>query len=267
MDKYTFTLLSLISIFMFLYCCDAPIWSHRLWFLVNHKNEGDLLYNIGVSFIAAYIFYILQVFIPEKKKELTQIPLRAAVQKDVQYFTVSIVHMWVDYYEYVKNEGLKGMPNKSIDSIFEQKIMYKIIDNIKLDAIQDKKMPLGKNTWYYYTKQHLCEICAWGERILAYRASELPPDIYYAIFYLTTEGGIVSTMNRVFELFEKFEEVRGCYSTVGALLPANAKGQLFDLSMDIKAVKALVNWVNDEYKYLQQQDVFVLANIKKIEVN
>lgn len=53
-----------VMVFIFgIYCTDLPIISSKLWFLVNDHNS--MLYGVGLSIIAAYIFYIFQVVIPE----------------------------------------------------------------------------------------------------------------------------------------------------------------------------------------------------------
>ena len=51
-------LLCLVSI---VYCCDAPVIKGFEVFVNNHDS---MLYNIGLSIIASYIFYVFQVLIP-----------------------------------------------------------------------------------------------------------------------------------------------------------------------------------------------------------
>lgn len=53
-------LLLVICVICIIYCCDFPVWLD-LQFLVNDKNS--MWYGIGLSIIAAYVFYIIQVFI------------------------------------------------------------------------------------------------------------------------------------------------------------------------------------------------------------
>lgn len=62
-----FIFLTLITGICWIYCIDWPIISDKLAFLVNDHNS--MAYGIGLSIIAAYIFYIFQVVIPTKYKE------------------------------------------------------------------------------------------------------------------------------------------------------------------------------------------------------
>lgn len=45
--------------------CQNPI---LYWMFYSDPNNDKTLYNIGISIIAAYLFYLVQVHIPEKKK-------------------------------------------------------------------------------------------------------------------------------------------------------------------------------------------------------
>lgn len=53
--------LLVICLICIIYCCDFPVWLD-LQFLVNDKDS--MWYGIGLSIIAAYVFYMIQVFIP-----------------------------------------------------------------------------------------------------------------------------------------------------------------------------------------------------------
>ncbi len=55
--------LSVMAFIFGVYCTDFPIISSKFCFLVNDHNS--MLYGVGLSIIAAYIFYIFQVVIPE----------------------------------------------------------------------------------------------------------------------------------------------------------------------------------------------------------
>lgn len=58
-----FLVLSVIAFIFAIYCTDLPVISSKFCFLVNDHNS--MLYGVGLSIIAAYIFYIFQVVIPE----------------------------------------------------------------------------------------------------------------------------------------------------------------------------------------------------------
>lgn len=197
--KGIFIILTIITFVMFVYCCDIPIIHPNFWFLVNHKDDGDLLYNIGVSFIAAYIFYVFQICIPDHFELQKQIPLRAAVQREVQFFVARIVYLWVEYYKYaIKNNMLIGADDKNTKRIFTETNMLEILKCIKISQSCDVDVVNVKNdTWKEYTQKQLSLIIERGERIINYRMSVLSPDIYYAIVYLVHESVTIFALNGI----------------------------------------------------------------------
>lgn len=65
------TLLNLVAIFLIIRGSTAPLISNNtiLQFLFYSNEAGDkTLYNIAISYFAAYIFYIVQVYYPEWKR-------------------------------------------------------------------------------------------------------------------------------------------------------------------------------------------------------
>ena len=90
---------------MCIYCCDLPVWNKIFDFMINNKEESDFMYNIGISFIAAYIFFVMQVMIPETvmeyKIKLEQIPKRCMAHRRVQLFTVNLLKIYGDFIEKV----------------------------------------------------------------------------------------------------------------------------------------------------------------------
>lgn len=65
------TLINIIAVFFIIRGSELPILynSKILDFLFCvEKNSDKTLYNIGISYLAAYVFYIIQVYYPERKK-------------------------------------------------------------------------------------------------------------------------------------------------------------------------------------------------------
>lgn len=63
MEFYILTVLAAVA---FVYCCDAPVL-FGLEFLINQKDS--VWFAIGCSIIASYIFYCIQVVLPQKSNE------------------------------------------------------------------------------------------------------------------------------------------------------------------------------------------------------
>lgn len=58
-----FVVLTILAVISAVYCCDLPA-IFNIPFLIN--DHDSLMYGIGVSIIAAYIFYVIQIVIPER---------------------------------------------------------------------------------------------------------------------------------------------------------------------------------------------------------
>ena len=73
-----FWCLTILAIISGVYCCDFPIMVD-IPFLIN--DHSSILYGIGQSIIAAYIFYIIQIVIPDK--------VRLHRCRDAAYFEIN----------------------------------------------------------------------------------------------------------------------------------------------------------------------------------
>ena len=261
------TILMILSCLIIICFCDATVWRpFEAWTFLLQADKDKTLYNIAISYVAAYIFYILQVYIPEKNKEEELIPLRGAIQREVQFFTMRIVHLWMSYYKYViEQEKLNKPISKTLDYIFEESNMYDVLSFINLSDISTQQVShTSKYTWKNYTRDSLTIIIDWGNKIIANRAAELPPEIYYAIFYITQESHIVSVMHRMLSLPSTLPLP---FTTLADTIPANMETQNIDLSTDITSIKTLINWVNAEYSFLSNQNKYTIPSIYNIDIS
>lgn len=260
------TALAVLSCIVIICFCDVTVWKpFETWTFLLQSDKDKTLYNIAISYVAAYIFYILQVYLPEKNKEETLIPLRAAVQREVQFFTIWIVTLWTTYYTYVIGQDKLNKPiSKSLDSIFEENNMYEVLKSINLSDISTQPSIYStQNSWRNYTKDSLTKIINWGNQIITNRAAELPPEIYYAIFYMTTESNIVFLMQKMLSIPQSLLSL----TTLAETIPTNTELQKRDLSTDIASIKVLVEWVNKEYDFLNSQKKYDIPSIHRIDIS
>lgn len=223
--------------------------------------------NLSLAYIASYLFYIVQVYLPEKHQEDKNIPLRAAVQREVQFFATWIVGLCIAYYDYAISKGTMDKIEKNVDSIFDEEKMMKILNVINLSDSSTKVLNNDTpESWKRYIKRELDKIIMRGEKIVAYRAAELPPDIYYAVSYLTTESSMVCVLNRVMSIYNSNTNLFTGMLFVGDLIPKDMKTDKKDISMDMESIKKLIQWVNSECDYLQKQKKYSLAHICRIDV-
>ena len=158
MENIFLTLLAIISIF---YCCDLPAWS-GFEFLINQKES--MLYGVGLSIIAAYIFYVIQVYIPEcknrKKAELYLAPKIKDYLEDL-YEVVHIIDSTCNIderigritprYEFIqiKRSDWKSIYVEQVDLKYYELIIknkaQKIKNNQYYNKIGDKKVECLQN--------------------------------------------------------------------------------------------------------------------------
>ncbi len=257
-------ILMVISCIIIICFCDWPILKpFETWMFLLQSDKDKTLYNIAISYVAAYVFYILQVYIPEKNKEESLIPLRAAMQREIQFFTIWIVDLWMLYYKYAVEKGKLNKPIiKSLDFVFDENNMYEVLKFINLSDLSPRKNPYGSSSWKCYTKETLTKIINWGNKIVANRAAELPPEIYYAVFYMTQESKVVFLMQQMLSFPEGLIDL----TTLADTILVDPKTQKVNLSMDAASIKTLVEWVNEEYSFLSNQKKYTIPSIREINI-
>lgn len=89
----TLTIILIIFTLILIRECDYPLKVNNsiMYFLFVHHYSEKLLYNISISYIAAYIFYIIQVYIPLTLKNRNAINLlRASIIKEINYLKYAL---------------------------------------------------------------------------------------------------------------------------------------------------------------------------------
>lgn len=96
-------------------------------FLFYTPNEGDhTLYNIGISYVAAYIFYIIQVFIPENKKTKIAITQTRQDMLNCLHLCKLFIEGWKKYVDFdYNNKG--GIKKVNVQLIYYQDIEGNIV--------------------------------------------------------------------------------------------------------------------------------------------
>ena len=68
-----FWILTAIALLSAIYCVDAPLLFEKMTFLIH--DHDSILYGVGLSMVAAYMFYIFQVALPEWRNNTKNKPL------------------------------------------------------------------------------------------------------------------------------------------------------------------------------------------------
>lgn len=210
------------------------------------------IYDIALAYIASYIFYILQVYLPERSKEKEMIPVLAITQRDVQLFTIQLVDLWESFYKNSES-GKSGFRRKEI---WKQEKMLEAAKEIKLLEYSGIKTLSGKSiTWKDRIKITCHELMEKGNVILSYRMNTLPPEVAFAIYYLINEGMMLNGLFRNIVNLDQTGSLTAAYSLYN-VLPVNMsanENEKRNISRDIDEICLLIKWVNDEYNHINAE--------------
>lgn len=103
----TLTLILIIAIFILIKECDYPLLfdSPFLYRVFTHQYSEKILYNISISYIVTYIFYVIQLYIPatiRNRKALTI--LRPSIHKEINYLKYALCILSAS--TYIQNEDI-----------------------------------------------------------------------------------------------------------------------------------------------------------------
>jgi hypothetical protein len=99
-------LVLIIGIFFVIKGSTAPLLINNAffnWLLYSEPNDDKTLYNIGISIIAAYLFYLVQVFIPESKKFREQVSSFSEYHRHVIFLLNQYIIAWK---QFLKEDGV-----------------------------------------------------------------------------------------------------------------------------------------------------------------
>lgn len=145
-EIFRLTIILFIGIFFVVRGSTAPIISHNPVFLLlfySDPNSDKTIYNIGISVIAAYIFYIVQVYIPEKKDVKRKIRKFSSYHRQEIFLLNQYILAWKEFlkeegvcyfheFEYELNNSISGsLTKKSYNETIEDLVdcLVKLINN------------------------------------------------------------------------------------------------------------------------------------------
>lgn len=210
------------------------------------------IYDIALAYIASYIFYILQVYLPERSKEKEMIPMFVITQREVQLFTIQLVCLLESFYENSANRK----PICKRKEILEQETILEVTKKIKLLEYSGMRTFSGESvTWKDRIKITYHELMEKGNAILSYRMNTLPPEVAFAIYYLINESAILSGIFLNIESLDQMGALTAAYSLYD-VLPNNMfanESEKCNIRRDIDEICLLIKWVNDEYNNINAE--------------
>ena len=162
--------LLLVSLFVVVKGSTAPLLCDASWCRIFYSDPGGdkTLYNIGISYIAAFIFYLIQVYLPEKKTCERNIRSFSLAHKHEVYLLNQYLLAWNEFlkdgnfcnfyeFEYRLNNGECGAITKetyaeTIDEI--KSTLYKIISCTRFQDCDVAYMQFVTDS-YYRIASHL----------------------------------------------------------------------------------------------------------------
>lgn len=208
------------------------------------------VYDIALAYIASYIFYILQVYLPERSREKEMIPVLVIAQRNVQLFTINLVLLWESFYKNSAN----GKSEFKRKEIWNQEKMLEAAKEIKLLEDSDTIDFSKKNiTWKEKIEIACHELAEKGNAILNYRLNLLPSEVSLTINYLINEGAMLKGLSQNLEILERIGSLTAEYSLYDVLPVDLRSGEKCNISRDIDGICLLIKWVNDEYNYINAE--------------
>ncbi|WP_242841828.1 hypothetical protein [Clostridium beijerinckii] len=251
---------------------DLKIWANMPKYFIKPENADMLIYNLSVGYIVSYMFYIFVNFIPDLleaiEKQNTLIPFRATMQREIQEFERRIIDLWISI---GINASIKEVISISeinkIEEFFELNSIKQISKCVKLMDQVDQSIEIDianpNKLWVTKIKQQLEGICTLGNMILTRYKNDIPPGIFYDIFYLLNQSGMIGELLNVLNAIMLLRNGRN-FKLIDCIYFDDEKMKE-DINKSCKAIINLYIWVNSEYTYLASNtnDKYItISNIK-----
>lgn len=234
MKKKVFVILSIMTGVSLIYCCQYPIlidyWIFRLFI----SEEGSIPFSIHCSIIAAYIFYLIQVVLPDVFEWYNSIHYRYSTYYKVFQYTSSILQI----FESIVN--LRDKEEKSITEIAEiEKMVEKNLDLILSNEI---KIPENERIIDYI----LDEIKK-SQEIYFEVKKEVPAQVYSAMFFILEKSGCISEFKKNYDRITKIEREQ----KLRIFFNIDSKTRkTYGLHNCLKQISSLTKWLRNERKQL-----------------
>lgn len=253
--------------------CDSPIWPNMPKYFEKPENADMLLYNLSVSYVVSYMFYLMVNFIPDCvkaiNKEKRMLPYRATIQREVQQFVSNIIYLWRDV---GVNATIKGKYKitdvKCIEDFFKVDVIDEISKSIKLEELVSDSVDVDVSDWHFIwntkLRRTLDNICDAGNLILTRYKEDIPAEIFYDVFYLLNESNIVGELLSELKAIASMKNGRNFRLSTCIGMENNKEK---NIKKSCESIVKLYNWVNTEYEYLDNNIDDIDIKINGICIN
>ena len=184
------TALMVISMIIIVIYCDVKVWPcfEKLVFL-QRGNEDKTLYDLAIGYVSAYVFYLIQVYIPDKERQkeekIIRVPLRM-VAYALLYNTIELI---LDFYNEVVHEKY------SSKDLNQSELTTQIINASKeIELYEPHKSPFQADSWAAYTLYIMRKVEKNIIRLVDNYHDILPTWIIDDLMYLNNESYYVGKL-------------------------------------------------------------------------
>ncbi len=177
------TAINVVAIFLIVRGSTAPLLIDNavMRFLFCTDTNGDkTLYSIGISYFAAYIFYLIQIYYPERKKTInTLLHTRSDVRSMIMWL-YRFLYVW-DIYKHEDSDEESGIKGAHIETVYLKDntgFVYKVDrDSFKtiVERISESYHDVINNPYFQYCDYALRRV------ILGQNIAEFIKDKYKVI--------------------------------------------------------------------------------------
>lgn len=224
---------------------------------LNRPNEvSDVALSLFTSFEVTVFFYIIIEFIPNVIRQIEHeeeiIPYRCAGHRHVQLFTIKCINL---YQEIMKEGNKKAVASNNIEDIFCISKVKVAALTIDCNSNSYVHLPNGTcRTWIQQMFYEQKEIGDLGKEILRYHKSDVPSDVYDAVFYINNHSCLFSEISGILNLIY---QINGNNGTIGMCIAEDESNK----DKTSEKIDILFKWVNNEYEKLLKMNCNNIYNI------
>ncbi len=130
------TIGGVISLFIILKGCTSPIiFENKVleWLICSNTDGDKTLYNIAISYIAAYIFYLFQIYFPERNKTKRVLDMTAVDACNFINQVRRFMFIWDNMAETTNDGVITRIKNKNF---YYKETTYNYISEANLDELK-----------------------------------------------------------------------------------------------------------------------------------
>lgn len=234
------TALMVISMIIIVIYCDVKVWPcfEKLVFL-QRGNEDKTLYDLAIGYVSAYVFYLIQVYIPDKERQkeekIIRVPLRM-VAYALLYNTIELI---LDFYNEVVHEKY------SSKDLNQSELTTQIINASKeIELYEPHKSPFQADSWAAYTLYIMRKVEKNIIRLVDNYHDILPTWIIDDLMYLNNESYYVGKLKVYVE--------DHCPDILEVCFPAESPGGDTKATLDetVRILGKILRWLKNERKEL-----------------